>query len=125
MSVGIDGVPTTQQFSSTAEPVPTATDPSCERTTAPCASSDPSPNRAAPRTTAEWASCGEPAVGSETALPGPAVMRWRGSREVPGRERLGGHGAEPPGLVVLDRLDDLVAGVHHEGPIVHDRFTDR
>jgi hypothetical protein len=34
-------------------------------------------------------------------------------------------GAEPAGLVVLDRLEDLGAGVHDERSVVHDRGPDR
>ena len=48
-----------------------------------------------------------------------------GSREAPGCELVGGDDAEPAGLVVLDGLDDLLAGVHHEGPVVGDRRADR
>ena len=49
----------------------------------------------------------------------PAHAKFRG------RELVGGDDAEPAGLVVLDGLDDLLAGVHHEGPVVGDRRADR
>ena len=34
-------------------------------------------------------------------------------------------GAHPSGLVVGDRLKDLLAGVHDERPVLHDRLADR
>src|SRR5262252_4029045 len=58
----------------TAEPVPTSTPPPKERMTAPWATSDPSPTRATPSTTAEPAICNEPAFESLSALPGPALI---------------------------------------------------
>src|ERR1700758_116801 len=33
--------------------------------------------------------------------------------------------AEPPGLVVLNRLDDLALAAHHERSVLHDRFAQR
>ena len=76
MVVGIVALPTTTEFSSTADPVPTSTPAPCERITAPSASSDPSPRRAVPSTTAERAICGAPASASRNAVAGPALMRW-------------------------------------------------
>ena len=71
------GRPTTTEFSSTADPVPTSTPRSCERTTAPSASSDPSPRRAVPTTTEDRAVRGAPASDSRSALAGPALMGGR------------------------------------------------
>ena len=39
--------------------------------------------------------------------------------------RLGGDGAEPAGLEVLEGLDQLVPGVHHERAVRGDRLADR
>src|SRR5438128_1578091 len=115
-------VPTTTEFSSTAVPVPTSTPPPWARTTAPWASSDPSPRRAVPSTTAERATCGAPASDSRTVSTGPALMA---SGEVPGRELVGGNDPEPAGLVVVDGLQDLLTRVHHERAVVSDRGADR
>src|SRR6266542_2123236 len=41
------------------------------------------------------------------------------------RPRLRGDGAEPSGLVVLERPQQLLAGVHHEGTVGGDRLADR
>ena len=60
MLVGIVVAPTTTEFSSTAEPVPTSTPAPKEQTIAAWASSDPSPRLAAPMTTAESTSFGRP-----------------------------------------------------------------
>ena len=38
--------------------------------------------------------------------------------------RLDGDGAEAAGLVVLEGLDELGAGVHHEGPVGSYRLAD-
>src|SRR5439155_20488713 len=46
------------------------------------------------------------------------------SCEVTRRQLVGGNDPESPGLVVLEGLDDLRAGVHHEGTVVSDRRTD-
>src|SRR5258708_4981949 len=43
---------------------------------------------------------------------------------VAGVELVGGDGAELPGLVVLDRLVDLLAAVHDERAVVHDRLPE-
>ena len=40
------------------------------------------------------------------------------------RVGLGGDGAEPAGLVVLEGLDELGAGVHHERPVGGHRLAD-
>ncbi len=40
--------------------------------------------------------------------------------EIDGRDR-----AHAAGVEVVDRLDDLLAGVHHERSVVCDRLTDR
>ncbi len=75
MTVGISEVPMTTEFSITADPVPTSTPVPEERTTAPWASSDPSPRRAVPSTTAECAICTESERTASSALPGPALIR--------------------------------------------------
>ena len=41
------------------------------------------------------------------------------------REARGRHNAHAAGLVVLHRLDDLLARVHDEGAVARDRFADR
>ena len=43
---------------------------------------------------------------------------WPGARR--GRD-----GAQTPRLVVLERLQQLLTGVHHEGAVGGDRLTDR
>lgn len=73
MVVGIPVLPTSTEFSSTADPVPTSTPGPWERTTAPWASRDPSPRRAVPNTTAEPEMRTESARTSLSALPGPAL----------------------------------------------------
>ena len=51
----------------------------------------------------------------------------RAGRPLPAgvRQALGRDHAEPAGLVVLERLDQLVAGVHHERAVVRHRLADR
>ena len=54
MTRATSSLPSTTQFSSTADPAPTCTPSACrDRTTAPCASIEPGPNRALPTTTAD------------------------------------------------------------------------
>jgi hypothetical protein len=86
-------------FSSTAEPVPTATPVPWERMTAPWASRDPSPRRAVPDTTAERAMCTESARTSPSPLPGPKLID--ASRLVPRQvgEQAVEHGREGLELV--------------------------
>src|SRR6202011_704727 len=38
---------------------------------------------------------------------------------------VGRDSAQPAGLVVRERLDDLLAGVHHERAVLHDGLADR
>src|SRR5437868_6180064 len=40
-------------------------------------------------------------------------------------ELFGGDGTQPPGLVVVEGLEELVAGVHDERAVVGNRLTDR
>src|SRR5262249_61264672 len=69
-------------FSSTADPAPISTFNASERMTAPWARSDPSPNRAVPRTTADVATCGALLSAVNTAFEGPSLIapRWDASR---------------------------------------------
>ena len=50
---------------------------------------------------------------------------WLGQANSAGGELVGGDDAEPAGLVVLDGLEDLLAGVHHERAVVGDRCANR
>ena len=55
-----------------------------------------------------------------TSTPSSFVAQIERSAEVDG-----GDGAHAAGVEVVDRLDDLLAGVHHERAVVRDRLADR
>lgn len=62
------------------------------------------------------------AVAADFAVVGDFMI---GSCEVPWGELTGGNDPEPARLVVVEGLDDLLAGVHHERPVVGDGRSDR
>src|SRR5689334_20637783 len=76
MVVGTSSHPTITQFSSTADPAPSFTPRRYDRTTAPCARTDPSPARASPRTTAVLAISTRRSR-ERGADPGPALIGSR------------------------------------------------
>src|SRR6266849_1824644 len=99
-------LPTTTEFSSTADPVPTSTPAPWERMTAPSASSDPSPRRAVPDTTAERATRTESVRTSLRALPGPKLTGPSPlSRHVV--EQTVEHGGQGRELLTRERIEEV------------------